>query len=117
VIGDQGMVKRDARTSRSSRYCFGTRSSQRNGLKARWAHRLESLCSNQPRPAHCGTQAFPAVHQTLILARFLPRLGVRAILVFVPGSGAAWHCPTCGDRPIQDYRQRRAADVDHYIAR
>jgi hypothetical protein len=58
VIGDQGMVKRDARTSPSSRYSFGTRPSQRNRLTARWAHRLESLCSDQPRPACRGTRTF-----------------------------------------------------------
>ena len=52
------MVKRDARTSPSSRYSFGTRPSQRNRLTARWAHRLESLCSNQPRPACRGTRTF-----------------------------------------------------------
>ena len=31
MIGDQGMVKRDARTNPSSRYSFATRPSQRNG--------------------------------------------------------------------------------------
>ena len=31
MIGDQGMVKRDTRTSPSSRYSLGTPSSQRNG--------------------------------------------------------------------------------------
>src|SRR6476661_8100757 len=39
------MVKRDARTSPSSRYSFATRPSQRNRLKSRCAHRLESLGS------------------------------------------------------------------------
>jgi len=58
VIGDQGMVKRDARTSPSSRYSFGTRPSQRNRLTVRWAHRLESLGSDQPRPACRGTRTF-----------------------------------------------------------
>ena len=58
MIGDQGMVKRDARTSPSSRYSFGTLPSQRNRLTARLAHRLESLCSDQPRPARRGTRTF-----------------------------------------------------------
>jgi hypothetical protein len=79
VIGDQGMVKRDARTSPSSRYSFGTRPSQRNRLTARWAHRLESLCSDQPRPACRGTRTF------LLCAK-------RAFPPFPPRSNASAPC-------------------------
>ena len=79
MIGDQGMVKRDARTSPSSRYSFGTRPSQRNRLTARWAHRLESLCSNQPRPACRGTRTF------LLCAK-------RAFPPFLPRSNASAPC-------------------------
>jgi len=72
VIRDQGMVKWDARTSPSSRYSFRTPSSQRNGLTARWAHRLESLCSDQPRPACRGTRTLLSCAEQAFLP-FLPR--------------------------------------------
>jgi len=77
VIGDQGMVKRDARTSPSSRYSFGTRPSQRNRLTARWAHRLESLCSDQPRFGMSRNADLPVVRQTGI-PPFLPRSNASA---------------------------------------
>ncbi len=77
MIGDQGMVKRDARPSPSSRCSFATRPSQRNRLTARWTHRLENLCSDQPRPACRGTRTF------LLCAKrtfppFLPRSNASA---------------------------------------
>ena len=68
------MVKRDARTSPSS---FGTRPSQRNRLTARWAHRLESLCSNQPRPACRGTRTLLSCAEQAFLP-FLPRSNASA---------------------------------------
>src|SRR6266576_3163609 len=61
------MVKRDARTSPSSRYSFATRPSHRNRLTARWAHRLESLSSDQPRPGMSRNGDLPVVRQTGIL--------------------------------------------------
>jgi len=41
---------------------------------------------------------------------------MRALLALVPRSGAAWNDATGRDRPINDYRQHCAADVDHYVA-
>jgi hypothetical protein len=41
---------------------------------------------------------------------------MRALLALVPRSGAAWNNATCRDRPIKDYRQHCAADVDHHVA-
>ena len=64
MIGDQGMVKRDARTSPSSRYSFGTRPSQRSRLTARWAHRLESLRSEPATSGMSRNAGLPVVRQT-----------------------------------------------------
>ena len=58
------MVKRDARTSPSSRYSFGTRPSQRNRLTARWAHRLESLRSEPATSGMSRNAGLPVVRQT-----------------------------------------------------
>jgi hypothetical protein len=78
------MVKRDAPATSPSHYSFGSASSQRNGLKALWAHRLKSPCSNQPGPACRGTQTFLSVRQTGILACFFSAVGCRRFLVWCP---------------------------------
>ena len=46
---------------------------------------------------------------------FLPRSDA-SVPCFGLRSGAAWNDATGRDRPINDYRQHCAADVDHYVA-
>jgi hypothetical protein len=64
---------------------------------------------------HALNTTFVSVRQTGIPARFRPR-GCERPLLLVPRSGAAWNYAACRDRPIQDYRQHCATDVDHYVA-
>ena len=115
MIGDQGMVKRDARTSPSSRYFL-------------WYPSIAAQQANSPLGAQTRKSAFRTSHLRHVAERgpsccapnghfsLFFRDRIRTLLALVPRSGAAWNYATCRDRPIQDYRQHCAADVDHYVA-
>ena len=77
MIGDQGMVKRDARTSPSSRYSFGTRPSQRNRLTARWAAQIRKSVFQPATSGMSRNADLPVVRQTAF-PPFLPRSNASA---------------------------------------
>ena len=78
MIGDQGMVKRDARTSPSSRYSFGTRPSQRNRhfspfSSAIGCERSLLWCRDQER---LGIMRRVAIDQYRITANIAPQMSI-----------------------------------------
>src|SRR5438874_13038427 len=114
MIGDQGMVKRDARESLKSLFLRYPSIAAQQANSPLGAQTRKSGF----RPATSGMSRnadLPVVRQTGIPPFFF-RDRMRALLALVPRSGAAWNYATCRDRPIQDYRQHCATDVDHYVA-
>jgi hypothetical protein len=77
VIGDQGMVKRDARTSPSSRYFFGTRSSQQRAFLPLFVRdRMPALLALVRDQERLGIMRRVAIDQYRITASIAPQMSI-----------------------------------------
>ena len=78
MIGDQGMVKRDARTNPSSRYSFATRPSQRNGHSSPlfFRDRMRALLALVRDQERLGIMRRVAIDQYRITASIAPQMSI-----------------------------------------